>query len=74
MLKADAKRITLFLGLQRLLHIPRYFMAAPKIRRQSKHPVTPDLNAVHRGIPLIRDEKVTSGRFHAGPAFVVPAG
>jgi hypothetical protein len=62
MLKADAKRITWFLGLQRIVRFPRSFMAPPTITRPSRDLLTSDLETASRGIVPPRSDRTTSGR------------
>jgi hypothetical protein len=62
MLKADAKRITWFLGLQRIVRFPRSFMAPPTITRPSRGLLASDLETASRGILPPRSDRTTSAR------------
>jgi hypothetical protein len=62
MLKADAKRITWFLGLQRIVSFPRSFMAPPTITQPSRGLLASDLETASRGILPPRSDRATSAR------------
>jgi hypothetical protein len=62
MLKADAKRIAWFLGLQRIVSFPRSFMAPPTITRPSRGLLASDLETASRGILPSRSDHTTSAR------------
>jgi hypothetical protein len=54
--KADPKRITWFLSLQRILHFPRYFMAPPMIALRSRGAGITDPDTRPSSAPLLQSE------------------
>jgi hypothetical protein len=62
MLKADAKRIAWFLGLQRLWHFPRNFMAPPAHFHRGRGIAAPDLKTRGGSVRSSPDEPVAPAR------------
>jgi hypothetical protein len=72
MLKADAKRIAWFLGLQRIVRFPRSFMAPPTITRPSRGLFASDLETASRGILPPRGDRTTSTRSSGSKPLSLP--
>jgi hypothetical protein len=62
MVKADAKRLTWFLGLQRLWHFPKFFMAPPTYSRPGRGLMATDLETTGGGVRTSPGERTTSTR------------
>jgi hypothetical protein len=60
MLKADAKRLSWFLGLQRLWHFPKFFMAPPAYSRPGRGSMVADLETTGGGVRSSKRERATS--------------
>jgi hypothetical protein len=62
MVKADAKRLTWFLGLQRLWHFPKFFMAPPAYSRRGRGLMAVDLETTGGHVRSSRGERAISTR------------
>jgi hypothetical protein len=72
MLKADAKRLSWFLGLQRLWHFPKFFMAPPAYSRPGRGSIAADLEATGGGVRPSQGERATSTRANGFRALSPP--
>ena len=67
MLKPDATRIAWFLGLQRISHFPKYFMAPPAVYRRNRRSAASDLETAGKGVPSYHTEPAGLARSNRGP-------